>query len=254
MFLEHDDLYTGSAHVYLQLARKLINSPGECRSNVEVINDLGKRLGAQHSAFNMSAWELIEQTLHDSNLPDASKIYDIGWVDCSESFENMNFLNGFPNEGGRFRFAPNWSEQGENFSKIPTLPDHFDVFEKTTAELPFRLVAAPARRYLNTSFTEMPSSRQREGRPTLKIHPKTCKVLQISDGQLVKIGNKRGEVILHAEVFDGLQEDVVVVESIWPGSYFKGGVGINALISADRAFPGGGAVFHDTAVWVLPEN
>ena len=92
MFLEHDDLYTGSAHVYLQLARKLIKSPGECQSNVEVINGLGKRLGAKHSAFNMSAWELIEQTLRDSNLPDADTIYDMGWVDCSESFENMNFL------------------------------------------------------------------------------------------------------------------------------------------------------------------
>ena len=82
------------------------------------------------------------------------------------------------------------------------------------------------------------------------IHPNACRQLGITDGQLVAIGNSRGQLKLHAKIFDGLQEDVVVVESIWPGGYFENGVGINALISADRAFPGGGAIFHDTAIWI----
>jgi hypothetical protein len=43
-----------------------------------------------------------------------------------------------------------------------------------------------------------------------------------------------------------------VVESIWPNAAFEGGIGINALISAEAAPPGGGAVFHDTAVWLQP--
>ena len=254
MFLEHDDLYTGSAHVYLQAARKVVEAPGQCRSNVDVINELGKRLGSEYPGFYMTARELIEQTLLDSGLPDSDDIYEMGWVDCSKSFDDMNFLTGFAHPEGRFRFAPDWSEQGEEHESMPSLPDHFEVYERATPEHPFRLVAAPARRYLNTSFTEMPSSRRHEGRPTIKIHENACKSLDISDGQLVCVGNSRGQVKLHASIFGGLQEDVVVVESIWPGSSFEGGVGINALIGADRAFPGGGAVFHDTAVWVRPEN
>jgi hypothetical protein len=47
---------------------------------------------------------------------------------------------------------------------------------------------------------------------------------------------------------------VVVVESVWPAADFAGGLGINTLISADPALPGGGAVFHDTAVWVRPAS
>jgi hypothetical protein len=43
---------------------------------------------------------------------------------------------------------------------------------------------------------------------------------------------------------------VIVVEGIWPNTDFEGGVGINALVSDDPAPPMGGAVFHDTAVWV----
>jgi hypothetical protein len=47
-----------------------------------------------------------------------------------------------------------------------------------------------------------------------------------------------------------VQKDVIVVESVWPNAAFEEGIGINALISAEAGAPNGGAVFHDTAVWV----
>ena len=37
MFLEHDDIYHGGAHQYMLLGPKLIEPPGGCRSNHEVI-------------------------------------------------------------------------------------------------------------------------------------------------------------------------------------------------------------------------
>ena len=55
---------------------------------------------------------------------------------------------------------------------------------------------------------------------------------------------------LHATLFDGVQRDVIVVESVWPNAAFEEGIGINALISAEPGAPNGGAVFHDTAVWI----
>ena len=85
------------------------------------------------------------------------------------------------------------------------------------------------------------------------IHPDVARELSIEDGDLVRLGNDRGSVLLHAQLFDGLQRGVVVVESIWPNEHFVEGVGINALVGADRAPPGGGAVFHDTAVWLSAE-
>jgi len=44
----------------------------------------------------------------------------------------------------------------------------------------------------------------------------------------------------------------VVVEGIWPNHAFEEGVGINALVSAEPGAPNGGAVYHDTAVWLRP--
>src|ERR1035437_2476139 len=104
--------------------------------------------------------------------------------------------------------------------------------------------------FLNTTFTETPGSRKREQRPTVLIHPADCEQLRIASGDRVKIGNQRGEIVVHAKAFDGLQRGVLVVESIWPNSDFETGVGDNALIGADPGPPNGGAVFHDSAVWV----
>ena len=82
------------------------------------------------------------------------------------------------------------------------------------------------------------------------IHPKTAAKLGVKSGALVTLGNKRGEVNVHARLFEGVLPEVVVVEGIWPNYAFKGGVGINALTSADAVPPKGGAAFHDTSVWI----
>ena len=44
----------------------------------------------------------------------------------------------------------------------------------------------------------------------------------------------------------------MVVEGIWPNRNFENGVGINLLTSSEPGYPNGGAVFHDTAVWLRP--
>ena len=84
------------------------------------------------------------------------------------------------------------------------------------------------------------------------IHPDAAARLGITEGGRVRIGNRQGSLVIHAELFDGLQPDVVVVESIWPNRAFEDGIGINALTSADPGPPTGGGVFHDTAVWLRP--
>ena len=115
---------------------------------------------------------------------------------------------------------------------------------------PFRLVTAPARSFLNSSFTETPGSRAREGRPCALLHPDDAAALGLGDGALIRLGNRRGTVALHLKLFEGLGRGTVVVESLHPNGAFVEGIGINTLTGADAALPAGGAVFHDSAVWV----
>jgi anaerobic selenocysteine-containing dehydrogenase len=250
MFLEHDDLYQGGGQTHLQIGPKLIDPPGECRSNHELLQGLAGRLGATHPGFEMSARELIDWTLKASRWPDAATLLEARWMDAAVPFEEAHFLHGFGTPDKRFHFAPDWARVGREWQGMPRFPDQMEGIEAATPETPFRLMTSPARRFLNTSFTETPGSRAREGRPTLLIHPEAADRLGIADGDRVALGNRRGQVVVHARRFDGLQSGTVVVEGIWPNGAFEGGVGINALVGADPIPPYGGGAFHDTAVWV----
>jgi anaerobic selenocysteine-containing dehydrogenase len=249
-FLEHDDIYQGGGHSHIQIGRKLIEPYALSRSNHEVVSALAGRLGADHPGFSMSAWDMIDATLAASGWPDAETIWRARWLDVQPPFEQAHFLHGFKTQDKRFHFAPDWAALGPLGHLLPKLPDHFAAVDAARADCPFRLVAAPARSYLNTTFTETPGSKKREVRPTVLMHPDDLARLGLSDGQRARIGNARGAITLHAKQFAGLQPGVVVVESIWPNEAFPEGIGINALVSADPGPPNGGAVFHDTAVWV----
>ena len=253
MFMEHDDLYQAGGHSHIQIGPKLVEPPGECRSNHELIGALAARLGAKHRGFDMTAMELIDATLQASGWPGAETVLREKWIDAMPKFDDAHFLNGFPTPDKRFHFAPDWSLFGANHAIMPPLPDHMTAIDEAGPDRPFRLVTAPARSFLNTSFSEMPSGRRLEGRPMVKIHPKDAAALLIADGAKVRLGNARGEVVLHAALSSGQQQGILVSESIWPSECFELGIGINALTSDDPGLPAGGAVFHDTAVWLRVE-
>jgi anaerobic selenocysteine-containing dehydrogenase len=248
MFLEHEDIYVAGAHSILQVAKAVIEPFAEARSNHQVVSELAKRLGAAHPGFELSAWEVIDETLRLSNYPAAETIWKNGGHDCGKSFEEAHYLKGFGHPDGKFRFAPDWAAIGPYADKLPPLPDHCEWLDEASPEHPFRLVAAPARNFLNTSFTETPTSRGQEKQPRLLLHPDDCQRLGVIEGEWVKLANRLGEVTIAVEPFVGLQPGVVVVESIWPNGDFACGIGINALISALPGYPNGGGVFHDTAV------
>ncbi len=249
-FVEHDDLYRSYGHTFLQVANKIIDTPGECRSNHELVCELALRLGSRYRGFQMSEKQLIAETLEKSGYPSPHEFTRQHFLDCAPGYADAHFLNGFAWPDKKFRFCPDWASAGPFGSEMPTMPDHWDVIDNPDKEHPLRLIAAPSRGYLNSTFNQSPSSVKREKKPWLKIHPDTAAHFGLSSGQRATIGNQRGSVTATVKLLDHIQRDTVVVEGIWPASAFPEGIGVNVLISDEPAAPNGGAVFHDTAVWV----
>jgi anaerobic selenocysteine-containing dehydrogenase len=247
MFFEHDDIYQAGGHSHIQLGPKLIEPPSEARSNHDVVCALAARLGAEHPGFAMTALEMADATLRASGWPDVETLRSERWIDAQPDFALSHHLTGFGFPDGKFRFAPDWAALGPHIAGLPTLPDHAPMVDDT---LPFRLVAPPPRQFLNSTFTETPGSRKREVRPTVRLCPADAERLGISEGSRVRLGNKRGAVELHAAITAGQQPGVMITEGVWPNADWNGGIGINALTSDEPAGPAGGAVFHDTSVWV----
>ncbi|PLX36701.1 MAG: dehydrogenase [Hyphomicrobiales bacterium] len=260
MFLEHDDIYRGGGHQYFMLGPKLLEAPGEARENVDVIAEIAKRVGAEHPGFAMSAREHIDWMLQRADLGSYDELKEKRWIDMQPDFETSHYLNGFATPSGRYRFAVDWATvdspcKAGPFGPVeamPSLPDFWPVIEAADDEHPFRLTTSPARNFLNSTFNETETSLAREVRPEVMIHPSAAERLGIAEGDLVEIGNMRGTVRLHARLFDGLQQGVLVSESIWPSEAFVDGRGINCLTGSDPIAPYGGPAFHDIKVWLKP--
>lgn len=259
MFLEHDDVYQGGGHSHILFGPKLLEAPGECRSNHDVICALAARVGAEHRGFAMTAREIIDETLQSSGWGPLCALEANRWIDCQPDFARAHFVDGFAHPDRKFKFRPDWKRVALGQPRgwgaagtLPPFPDHWDVNENADAAHPFKLATSPARNYLNSSFNEMPTSRKQEGPPRAKINPRDLARLGIGGGAPVRLGNERGEIELIAEAFAGVHEGVIIVESIPPNDAFAGGAGLNTLTSAFQAAPLGGAAFHDNHCWVKP--
>lgn len=275
MFLEHDDIYQGGGHQHILSGSKIVDAPGQCRSNHDVICSLAKRLGADHAGFEMSAREMIDKTLGASGWGTLDELEQNRWIDCQPSFETSNYINGFAHDDGKYHFRVDWqrvvfdgngkndTDEGEDkaeqnvdtrpgmaASDMPVLPDHWKVLEEVDDAHPYRLVTAPARSFLNSTFNETLTSRKREGRPQLFMHPDDLTIAGLKDGDDVFVGNERGRVTLSIRSFVGVRPGVVISEGIWSNDAQRDGHGINSLTSAARIAPYGGAAFHDNKVWV----
>lgn len=263
MFLEHDDIYKGGGNQHITLGPKLIDPPEGPRTNHYVIEELARRLGVAHMpGFGLTERQHIDHMLEKRGLGSFDSLKSSRWVDMQPEFESAHFLKGFGHPDGRFRFKPQWNGGAAPnkppksmgifgpYRQLPEFPDHVDLIEVADAEHPFRLATSPARNFLNSTFAETPVSREKEGRPELLIHPDDAAAMGVATGDRVEVGNKRGEVVLHARLFDKIKRGVVIAEGIWPNSDHERGEGINVLTGADAPAPYGGAAVHDNKVWV----
>ena len=107
MFMEHDDVYQGGGHQHILLGPKLIEPPGECRSNHEVICGLAKRVGAKHPGFRHDVARADRLDAAEVRLGHAGAAR-ARWIDCQPDFETAHYIKGFAYPDGKFRFKPDW--------------------------------------------------------------------------------------------------------------------------------------------------
>lgn len=262
MFVEHDDLYRAGGQQHILLGPKLVEPPPTVRTNLFVIDELANRLGVSDlPGFGLTERDHITRMLPHYEI-DYDGLSEEKWIDCQPDFETAHYSKGFGHPDGKFRFRPNWTatpapnQPPESVGvlgphqALPVFPDYVEVIETVDEAHPFRLATPPARTYLNSSFTELKSSREREGRPEVMIHPVDADANGIANGDVVRIGNTRGDIRLHAKVTAEVKPGVLISEGIWPNSAHLDGEGINVLTGADPVAPYGGAALHDNRVWL----
>ena len=112
------------------------------------------------------------------------------------------------------------------------------------------MISPPARNFLNSSFANLPRWRDKEGAPTLEIHPDDAAARGIAEGTRLRIFNDRGAFHALAVITDRVRVGVVAAPSIWWQKFSGDGENANAVTSSALTDLGGGPVFYDCLVEV----
>ncbi|MBW2096220.1 MAG: molybdopterin-dependent oxidoreductase [Deltaproteobacteria bacterium] len=201
-------------HGYILPRRKVIQV-GECRSDHEMLNDLGHRVGqGEHW------WDNFEQALDWILEP-----IGITWQD----FKKMDYIRGdllyqkyetrgFSTPTRKFEIystvlesmgydpLPQYREPPESPYSTPELYRKFPYILITGRRLPG---------FFHTENRQVPWLRELHRDPVVEIHPDTAMKEGIQEGDWVTIESPRGRVRQRAKFFAGMDPRIVSAEHGW---------------------------------------
>ena len=165
MFMEHDDLYYGGGHQHISVGPKLIDPPGECRSNHQVHAGAGAAAWRRSiPGFEMTPRELIDATLKLSDHGDIAGLEADLWRDLHRTSDLALSRRLCPCRQeipfqGRLGASAVRQERHGTSDKMPSLPDHWAAIEHTD-----QAPSVPARNLVPRAASSTPPSTRRRPR------------------------------------------------------------------------------------------
>jgi anaerobic selenocysteine-containing dehydrogenase len=248
----------------VQLRRKVVDPPGEARSDAEIVFGLATRLG-----LGAHFWEGDVDAGHRFRLQA-----------CGLTLED---LRDHP-EGIRLPIATRFRKFADERDGVPAgfgTPTHkIEVYSQTLLEhgyppvpefeeprmsprsrpdlaerYPLILTSAKPHLFCETQHRGLPSLRRKAMDPELELHPAAAAERGIDPGDWVRIETPHGSVRARARLNDTLRQDVIVGQHGWwqacqeldaPGYDPLGpeGANLNLIVANDAVDPVSGSVPH----------
>ncbi|WP_405930765.1 molybdopterin-dependent oxidoreductase [Streptomyces sp. NBC_00827] len=251
MQTEHLDIHDAYGHHYLAWNEPAVAPPGECASTTETFRRLSRALGLTEPALYDSDEDLARQFL-DSDHPSldgitVESLRERGWARLIT--DRLPFSDGFPTPSGRLEFVSETAAADGH----DALPGHVPAAEPASARHPLVLISAAQHFTINTVFGNKPELRRRAGPPTVVLHPDDAAPRGLKPGDRARVINDRGSFTALIAVEDRVTPGVALTEKgHWPKLQEDTGTGVNATVAERDTDLGGGAVFHDNRVEIVP--
>jgi len=245
-FLEHTDLYLAYGHYYVQLARPVLEAPGETRSNVEVFRALAERMGFQDACFHESEDDMIRGLLGSGHpfldgitLDRLDREHSVR-LSLPEPF--LPFAQGgFGTPSGKCDFG------AEHLDYQPPKESRFGDLD-LKKRYPLEMISSKNDDSMNSTFGNRPSVDRQTA--VLHLHSSDAEARGIRDGDRVRAFNDRGSLLLTAEVDGVVAAGVVRAPSVRWNKLSEDGRNANALTSDRLTDLGGGPTFYSCLVEV----
>ncbi len=206
--MEFNDIgHYGLPHGYILARPKIVDPPGECRSDMDIINELGRRLG-----FGQFFWHGIEHFLNEILAPSGMNYEEFSQKGILEG-ERRYFKyrdEGFATPSGRVEiFSSIMAEDG--YQPVPRTK----IPQDTNHAYPLLMTSVKPKNFFHSGYRHLQSLRRKHGEPRIRIHPETASKYKILQGDKVDIISPYGRIHLMAKISENCHPRVVMVDYGW---------------------------------------
>lgn len=231
--VEQDDFFSSYGHYHIQVGWKIIEPPGECKSNWDTFQILAKEMGFKDPFFQISAKDFILERLE--NL----KTEDFFFTSISES-QIKDLRGGKP----VLLDQPDVMDFHTEDNKLHLQPMIDDYVPLNDQNYPLRLVMVHSPWTLNSNFSYRPQLIEKRGPLTLRICPEDAKARQIHDGELGTAYNSYGRITVKVAYDNSVPTGTVIAEGVYQKELTFGDGNFNSLTGETLTDGGKAAPFN----------
>ena len=200
---------------------KIVDPPGECRDDEDILLELAHRLGL-HEAF---PWNTVEEYL-DWRLAGTGKTFrelkEEGQYlhpQHYQKYETDYFRKGggFPTPTGRVEvYQTTFKKNGHDPFPFYVEPVEESPFnEELAKDYPFLSTARRTPYFFHSEHHQIPELRKFNPDPLVEINRKVAGELGICDGDWVWIETRKGRIRQKAKLIDGIHPRVICNQHAW---------------------------------------
>jgi molybdopterin-containing oxidoreductase family molybdopterin binding subunit len=217
-YLEKTDLLS-SNNFYLQYMPTVVAPLWESKSELEAVSMVAEKMGVGQY-FTKSPDEYLKQILHIGDPKADSNVVGLTWEELTSSAPHLNtpelpyvpfFDKQFPTKSGKIEFyvemlVPYQQEICDYKEPIEATPSN-----ALFAKYPLTFLSTHTKFRTHSQYCELPWLNEitADGEGFLEINPSDAQARGITDGQVVRVFNDRGEMKVRARHTEAIKPGVV---------------------------------------------
>lgn len=244
--VEQSDIYRAYGYCTLGTGRKIVDAPGECRSNWDTFCLLAQKMGYEEDYFKHSEDEMLDLVLaHPTKViaqtsDQEKEALRQGGAIALPFSDHL----AFGTATGKMMIV------NEELDK--PMPEYIKDYSGESQDWPLHLVAAPSAWSLNSTFLDREQLMNARKEMTLWLNPEDAVKRKISDGMAIMAWNELGEVQFTARIDDRVAVGNVVSEGVYACGQTQNGHGFNTLTHGRLSDIGAATTMNDNRIDVRP--
>jgi len=217
-FMERNSNTVGHGSAFVGSHNKVIEPLGESKSMFDISVALAERMGIT-GFVDKTAKELLQEQAARFGVPDYAKFKEEAiyryplpepYVAFKAQIDDPDNNPFFTASGKIEIYSQQWAD--ENNPEFPPVPKYIETWESRndpmSEKYPLQLITTHFKRRTQSQFDNLPWLRELQ-RQAILMNPEDARARSVKDGDLVRVFNDRGAVVIPVEVTERIMPGVI---------------------------------------------